>query len=502
MKKQWRWKMDINNTLQFSFHYSLKKYHEIDAVFEDIWETIPTEGKQKKTVADMKKYLKYYICNMINAMYQEKSVVIPMRAEAIASWEILDLPEKTEYARRVPWVTLTNALVDAGWIHKSPGFRAMTYQKLVGVSGSELAGDDWVVFHRKGCLTRVAGTEKLHKLLREAKVYPEEIPSPLIILRKEKENKKDKPEEIEFTDTEYTLREKRFLEALNKVYDENDFRYIPDDEMLHFVNPYAFYQDAVSYENLTSQTINGVEVLSYPRGKRSQQRLFPRVCAIYNNGTFQSGGRLYSKPLRGESYMNIYREDRHNIRINGKRTVEPDYKSLHIALSYAMQRIQLDSDPYNLYPGDGAMRTIIKKLLLTMINGSSIEEAIKAMNQTIYELRCQNVICERDLKFLIACNRSEQIWDQANAPDWKELICKLQELHNPIRDYFCSGAGIRLQRMDSTIMKQVLWHFVQQGIPCLPVHDSAIIAVQHEEELKEVMHYVYKEITGFECGVE
>jgi len=501
--------MDINdysNTLIFSFFYSLKKYPEINPVFEEIWKTIPTEGKKKKTIAEMKRYLKYLICNTINAMYQEKCIAIPMNKEAIVAWKVLDMPHKTEYARRVPWIALINALVDEGWIIKSAGFRPMTRKNLVEFVGSEVVFyNDQMVFYKKGCRTRIIGTEKLHKLQRAAKVYPEEIPSPLIILREKKKHKKHKPKSIEFTDDDYTIREKRFLEATNKVYDDNDFKYIPDDKMKHYVNPYAYDQNAAfnipSCKTLTSHDINGVEVLSRPRDKKGRQRLFPRVCAIYNNGSFYSGGRLYSKPLRGESYMNIYREDRHRIRINGKKTVEPDYDSFHIAILYAKKKIQLDFKPYDLEPKNEGMRTMVKKLLLTMINCDSIPATCKAMGQMIHKIREQSVICERDLKFMIACNQSEQIWDDANVPDWKELIYRLQELHQPISEYFCSGAGIKLQRRDSTIMKQVLWHFVQQGIPCLPVHDSVIIATQHEQELIAVMHQVYKDITGFECGV-
>jgi len=191
--------MDIynySNTLNFSFFYSLKKYPEINPAFEEIWKTIPTEGKQRKTLAEMKKYLKYYICNMINGMYQGKCVVIPLNAKEIAAWKVLDLPHKTEYARRIPWVALTDALVDAGWINKSAGFRPMTRQDFVEIIDSEIVVyNDQMVFYRQGCRTRVVGTDKLHKLLKTAKIYPEENPSPLIVLR-EKKKKSEKPKEI------------------------------------------------------------------------------------------------------------------------------------------------------------------------------------------------------------------------------------------------------------------------------------------------------------------
>ena len=225
------------------------------------------------------------------------------------------------------------------------------------------------------------------------------------------------------------------------------------------------------------------------------RRLFPRLAAIYCRGDFGLGGRLYSKPARGVSWQSLSQGARNTITINQEQTVEWDYSGLHIAMLYARKGIQMAGKPYSKIDNNVAMKPIVKKLLLTMINAENETKTINSMTQKVWELQQSPILKERDLKFLTAV--------MALKPDWKSLIGKVKEAHAPIGRCFCSDSGVKLQRIDSKIMLDVVMHFAGKGIPCLPVHDSVIISKFHEKELIDTMDDAYRaNMNGLCCGID
>ena len=87
--------------------------------------------------------------------------------------------------------------------------------------------------------------------------------------------------------------------------------------------------------------------------------------------------------------------------------------------------------------------------------------------------------------------------------NWLELIDKLSDAHPLIAPYFCSGAGLMLQRLDAEIMREALIYLAEKNIPALPIHDSAIVAAHHKSELHTAMSLGYHYIFGdrFTCGI-
>ena len=79
---------------------------------------------------------------------------------------------------------------------------------------------------------------------------------------------------------------------------------------------------------------------------------------------------------------------------------------------------------------------------------------------------------------------------------WRELSQRILDKHHAIEDAFYSGQGLRLQYIDSQLAEQVMLHFANKGVPVLPVHDSFIIAAQHQQELVAVMKRVFGERFG------
>ena len=158
----------------------------------------------------------------------------------------------------------------------------------------------------------------------------------------------------------------------------------------------------------------------------------------------------------------------------------------YAGLSEAVSR-QISGDPYHAV-APTSLRPVVKKLLLTVLNASSTGEAANSMTNQVLSLKRRPFLKACDLKFLRACD--------AHRLDWHDLISRLKEAHPAIEKYFCSGAGLYLQRVDSEIMRNVLVRLAAENIPCLPVHDSVIVTAHHELELRAAMSLGYRYVFG------
>ena len=201
---------------------------------------------------------------------------------------------------------------------------------------------------------------------------------------------------------------------------------------------------------------------------RTTTRLFPRLTAIYNNNSFNDGGRLYCIPYRGISYQQLSKQERAKIQINLADTVELDFSTLHLSMLYAQRNIELLSDPYSF----DFNRNIAKKTILVLINAETEYSALKAL--------------EKEYK---------------NTLDFKPIIAAAKQYHTPIADCFGSGIGIKLQNYDARIAVNVVSHFTAKGVPCLPIHDSFIVEKRYKQELKDVMISSYKMLFNGEIKV-
>lgn len=77
---------------------------------------------------------------------------------------------------------------------------------------------------------------------------------------------------------------------------------------------------------------------------------------------------------------------------------------------------------------------------------------------------------------------------------WKEVLVAMEKYHIPIQDFFRTGYGLKLQRIDSDIAEKILLHFAKRNTPCLPVHDSFIIHYALEDELRDMMEEQYRRV--------
>ena len=462
--------------------YSWKENNELQTLFEEVWSSLNVKGKSRKVIANMKDCLRNYLCSLLHGYRYGQYVSITTKKNNFYTKKIFDKVTGTEirintrYAKLnikySAFVAVLGALLDGGWIELQLGFRAQTGYK-------------------KGRNTRIWASDKLAKVFERTSYIPEKEPNELICMRKKIGDEKV---DIDFENTNYTISLKNKLERINNLYNTNIF-YHNNLTKTKIINPYyKFYNpNNPNYNNKQHHpNYPNIHIIPLRVPNRKSSRIYPRIRAVFSNGCLTQGGRLYSSPLKGKSYHSLSSAERQTIKINGNPVGELDYCSLHISLLYAMEGISYNGDPYDI--GIDGMRPVIKKLLLTVLNAKDDYGAIRSMQDMERKMRNREFISERDYEFWTAVYK--------NGADWEYLINRLRKVHSPIRIYFCSGAGIFLQNLDSQLMMNVLMYFVDKDITCLPVHDSVVIEKRHLRELHEVMTYEFYASFGQQCKVD
>ena len=196
---------------------------------------------------------------------------------------------------------------------------------------------------------------------------------------------------------------------------------------------------------------------------------------VFNNDSFKEGGRFY-----GGFWTEMPSKLRLRLIINCQKVVECDYSGIHIMLLY--NEVGIDyalkkEDPYEIpgYPKSEQHRNLFKKLLLSAINAKTKDLARKALQEDI--------------------NYNPTDFPD-ETPDLLKVIDDFREHHEPIKNYLCTGEGLRLMYKDSQIAELVMKAMMIKSIPVLPVHDSFICPKQHAEELINIMTRAYKAVTG------
>jgi hypothetical protein len=199
-------------------------------------------------------------------------------------------------------------------------------------------------------------------------------------------------------------------------------------------------------------------------------------CRIFNDGTFERGGRLY-----GPWYQYAPKWVRKRIWIDDRATTELDYSGMSLRMIYHDRGIEYLDDPYeipelNVYGiqqggGPKHFREAIKKLVQAMLNNENDDLAPEMIGL--------------DQSFRPKYSRA-QVRDM--------ILAK----HGAINDVFGTGAGKALQRCDSDIAFDVIISLMEGGILCLPIHDSFIVAKQHEDRLHQQMIISYRSSFDFD----
>lgn len=239
----------------------------------------------------------------------------------------------------------------------------------------------------------------------------------------------------------------------------------------------SFYSDHQENQLVDTQMTTTVEdhLVKRPLAEYGIRQLtfrsnFQHLHRVFVLG-FDWGGRFY-----GAVHMDLPKEIREFITINGSPTVELDYSAHHIRILYNWEKIPYAKDPYEELCDNPDERSIYKKVLLISINAKDEVSAIKAISDELRNEGHTGKVLKHD--FIRGC------------------LDKFKEHHEPIAKYLHQSYGLDLQYTDSRIADKVLYQMVSKKIPTLPVHDSFIVPVEHGETLREVMVEAYQKIMG------
>jgi hypothetical protein len=188
------------------------------------------------------------------------------------------------------------------------------------------------------------------------------------------------------------------------------------------------------------------------------------------NGDWNNGGRFY-----GGWWLSIPKELRTRILIDGAATVELDFPQMHPRLLYEMIGMPLarNMDAYRI---EGQDRKTVKRAFNIAINSRSEHAAWMGIANMLvdddrYNLTSQHYVLAHDLL--------ERI--------------KLRHPAILAEGLFFSGAGTKLQRLDSEIAESILLSLLGVGISCLPIHDSFIVKIEHGAVLDSLMSSEFEE---------
>lgn len=213
-----------------------------------------------------------------------------------------------------------------------------------------------------------------------------------------------------------------------------------------------------------------------------------QVKKIYNNSSFNEGGRIYMSGA-GLSEM-INRENRLKLEINGEHTVECDYGQLFPRIAADLVGVTLDKsfDPYAINISGykpSVIRSLAKVGLMCLFNCKDEEGAtfalIKEMNQ-------------KWMKAQIEEAKVEGMWP--DFPIARRVVEALVERNSYIQTYFFSDSSLDLMAIESTMMDYIIEKVLSDDQIMIPNHDSIIVQERYKDRAIKIMERAYDVVVG------
>lgn len=206
----------------------------------------------------------------------------------------------------------------------------------------------------------------------------------------------------------------------------------------------------------------------------STEMSIPPAARVFNQ-TFRRGGRLYHQ---GSSYQQMPKRKRAQIKMlldDGEvsPTVELDYASLHMNLLY--RRAGKRCPDRDLYAIEGYTRSLVKVATLISINADGNEVGAVA------QLLSEDEDVALDNGFDYRC-------PAALRAAAERLVAAIKRKHYRVREYFGSGAGAELMKVDSDMAVAIMLSMIEKTGRCpLVVHDSFLVPEVDADVLQAVM---------------
>lgn len=195
-----------------------------------------------------------------------------------------------------------------------------------------------------------------------------------------------------------------------------------------------------------------------------------RLVRIFNNGSFEQGGRLY-----GGFWQSLSNQQRlKGITINEDSVASLDFGQMASRIMYGMVGVtpQL-ADAYTV-PGWEKHRGGVKTLFNAMLHATERHTRLPQGTRAHFP-KYTNV---------------------------DKVIDAIMEHHAPVSDLFYSGQGMAVMYKESQILVDILLHLIDEEIVALPIHDAVIVNEMDVDTTKGIMLDVFKEHTGVEGRVE
>jgi hypothetical protein len=76
------------------------------------------------------------------------------------------------------------------------------------------------------------------------------------------------------------------------------------------------------------------------------------------------------------------------------------------------------------------------------------------------------------------------------------VVAAITDAHDPIKDQFYTGIGLKAMFIESSILVEVLLRLIEKDIIALPLHDAVLTARPHMEIVRDTMMHVYEKHLG------
>jgi hypothetical protein len=190
---------------------------------------------------------------------------------------------------------------------------------------------------------------------------------------------------------------------------------------------------------------------------------------IFNNGSFEEGGRLY-----GGFWISMKSEDLRDVTIDDEWVVALDYGQMAVRLAYSLAKAPIHFEDGYLMPRREWAREATKKLINIMLNSPD------AKNWSVTK-KVRDYYKDQDVQ--------------------KRLIEEIKSFHKPIEHLFGKPNGMKFMFLESEILIDVLLELNSQGIVALPIHDGLLVKPSKQDIAKQVMLKVFKKHTNLVATV-
>lgn len=190
---------------------------------------------------------------------------------------------------------------------------------------------------------------------------------------------------------------------------------------------------------------------------------------IFNNGSFEEGGRLY-----GGFWISMNTEDLREVTIDDEWVVALDYGQMAVRLAYSLAKAPIHFEDGYLIPRREWAREATKKLINIMLNSPDTK------NWSVPK-KVRDYFKDQDVQ--------------------KRLIEEIKSFHKPIEHLFGKPNGMKFMFLESEILIDVLLELNSQGVVALPIHDGLLVKPSQQNIAKQVMLKVFKKHTNLAATV-